>query len=171
MPNWKVILMAGISSLIWSASAQVEGVGLAEERNPLLDAQWNNRLVVVCTEDDGLTDPPLMTAQYDEAFKDWPGYIDRDLILVWLTHDYVMSWHPKPHAVKAATLMIGGSETDDTKLRQRTGCIPETGFVALIGKDGDVKLRSDVMIANEDLFTVIDAMPMRQSEMQRDQSD
>ena len=72
--------MAGISSLIWSASAQVEGVGLAEERNALLDAQWNNRLVVVCTEDDGLTDPPLMTAQYDEAIKDWPGYIERDLI-------------------------------------------------------------------------------------------
>ena len=82
-----------------------------------------------------------------------------------------MSWHPKPHAVKAATLMIGGSETDDTNLRRRTGCIPETGFVSLIGKDGDVKLRSELTIANEDLFAVIDAMPMRQSEMQRDQSD
>ncbi|MEL7031068.1 MAG: DUF4174 domain-containing protein [Pseudomonadota bacterium] len=166
-----VILVAGIATWFCAAFAQEAGVGLTEGRNPLLDAQWKHRLLVVCTEDDGLNDPPLMTAQYDEAFKDWPGYIDRDLILVWLTEDYVMSWHPKPHAVKAATLLIGGSETDDTNLRARTGCIPETGFVSLIGKDGDVKLTSPSTVSNQDLFATIDAMPMRQGEMQQPKSE
>lgn len=163
----QAIIVAWVGTLFCAASAQIEGIGLAEGRDSLLDAQWNHRLVVVCTDDDGLTDPPLMTAQYDEAFKDWPGYIERDLILVWLTQDYVMSWHPKTHAVKAATLMIGGSETDETNLRDRTGCIPETGFVSLIGKDGNVKRTSETILTNDDLFATIDAMPMRQGEMQR----
>ena len=40
------------------------------------------------------------------------------------------------------------------------------GFeIILIGKDGGVKLRSKTPISVEDLFSVIDAMPMRRQEM------
>lgn len=44
----------------------------------------------------------------------------------------------------------------------------ETGFeVILIGKDGGVKKRKTELITTEELFGIIDAMPMRQSEMRR----
>lgn len=35
----------------------------------------------------------------------------------------------------------------------------------LIGKDGGVKLRSDDVVAADDLFALIDSMPMRQREI------
>lgn len=36
----------------------------------------------------------------------------------------------------------------------------------LLGKDGTEKLRSDVPVTRDELFRIIDAMPMRQREMQ-----
>jgi hypothetical protein len=42
------------------------------------------------------------------------------------------------------------------------------GFtVILVGKDGGEKLRKNSILALQDLFDTIDAMPMRQSEMKR----
>lgn len=44
----------------------------------------------------------------------------------------------------------------------------ETGFeVILIGKDGSVKKRKTELMTTEELFAIIDSMPMRQSEMRR----
>lgn len=44
----------------------------------------------------------------------------------------------------------------------------ETGFeVILIGKDGGVKKRKTELMTTEELFGIIDSMPMRRSEMRR----
>lgn len=44
----------------------------------------------------------------------------------------------------------------------------KTGFeVILIGKDGGVKKRKAELMTTEELFGIIDAMPMRRSEMRR----
>jgi putative N-acetylmannosamine-6-phosphate epimerase len=44
----------------------------------------------------------------------------------------------------------------------------ETGFeVILIGKDGGVKKRKTELMTTEELFAIIDSMPMRQSEMRK----
>lgn len=44
----------------------------------------------------------------------------------------------------------------------------EKGFeFCLIGLDGGVKLRKDVPISKEELFAVIDGMPMRRAELKR----
>jgi len=40
--------------------------------------------------------------------------------------------------------------------------------VILVGKDGSVKLDQDRAVASDDLFALIDAMPMRQYEMLQD---
>lgn len=43
-----------------------------------------------------------------------------------------------------------------------------SGFtVFLIGKDGGVKLRRDKLVSARELFSLIDAMPMRQREIQQ----
>lgn len=49
------------------------------------------------------------------------------------------------------------------KVREAVGA---QGFtIALVGKDGEQKLSSDTLIPADELFDKIDAMPMRQAEM------
>ena len=43
--------------------------------------------------------------------------------------------------------------------------------VILIGKDGSEKFRTNEIFTTEKLFSLIDAMPMRQAEMNRKKSD
>lgn len=46
--------------------------------------------------------------------------------------------------------------------------VPAGSFaLVLIGKDGGEKHRSDKVMSTEELFAIIDAMPMRRSEMKR----
>lgn len=43
---------------------------------------------------------------------------------------------------------------------------PDNGYsIFLIGKDGGIKLKKDEFLESEELFRVIDRMPMRQREM------
>ena len=58
-----------------------------------------------------------------------------------------------------------GTSAQAGALRQRLGL--RNGFqAALVGKDGGSKLVSDKPLGPVDLFPVIDAMPMRQQEIQ-----
>ena len=43
--------------------------------------------------------------------------------------------------------------------------------VILIGLDGGVKLRKSELLSSEELFTVIDGMPMRRAEIRRSKND
>jgi len=52
-------------------------------------------------------------------------------------------------------------------LFSRYGVDPTKFTVILIGRDGEEKKRSDVALASAELFATIDAMPMRQAEMDR----
>ena len=46
--------------------------------------------------------------------------------------------------------------------------LSETEFsVLLIGLDGSIKLRQDQIISREDLFAIIDGMPMRRTELRQ----
>ena len=149
------------------AASSAQGIGLAEAPNALENAPWNNRLLVVCTDDDGQNDPPILTAQYDELFADLPGYIERDLILVWLTDSDVLTWRPVWGANDRVTLLIGGEGGDVDALRTKTDCAKNSRGVSLIGKDTGVKQQWAKAVENRALFEAIDAMPMRQSEVQR----
>ena len=46
---------------------------------------------------------------------------------------------------------------------------PGTFIVILVGKDGSEKHRSDTVLQPQKLFTIIDAMPMRRSEMKKNE--
>lgn len=75
--------------------------------------------------------------------------------------------------------MGNGAHERDLVLVEEVGASPEAGAVRarfgvdngfavlLIGKDGGEKLRSDRPLDEAALFPVIDAMPMRQAERQR----
>lgn len=147
------------------AASSAQGVGLAEAPNALENAPWNSRLLVVCTDDDGQSDPSLMTAQYDKMFADLPGYIERDVILVWLTDTDVLTWKPVRGNNDRVTLLIGGEGGDVDALRMKTNCASGSRGISLIGKDSGLKQVWSEAIENSALFEVIDAMPMRQREM------
>ena len=58
-------------------------------------------------------------------------------------------------------------ETDMIFLRENL-FIPTNAFtVVLIGKDGGVKVRQSLPLSTGDLFSTIDAMPMRRQEMRK----
>lgn len=56
---------------------------------------------------------------------------------------------------------------EEPVLRERLGLPPEGFAVALLGKDGGVKLRSTEVVEPKMVFDLIDSMPMRQQEMKR----
>ncbi len=52
--------------------------------------------------------------------------------------------------------------------RPELGVSSEAAFeVLLVGKDGEVKLRREKLVAASEIITLIDTMPMRQNEMRR----
>lgn len=107
--------------------------------DPLQPYRWKNRVVVALAP---TIDNPALQDQR-RIFRDFGAEArDRDLVLVEATDDT-----PRGAA-----------------LRRRFGGGP--GFRAvLIGKDGGEKLASGTPLRRDDLFPVIDAMPMRQDEM------
>lgn len=97
----------------------------------------------------------LAEAQLNIAATHVDGFRDRDLLLVGLAGSN--------DAVPSALL----SAPDDAAARKRFDIKPGEFTVILIGKDGGEKLRSHQPISWEKLQSTIDAMPMRQDEMQR----
>jgi len=166
---YKAAIIFALITLVSVPSSAAQIVGFAEAPDPLEDATWNNRLLIVCEESRGQGDPPIISAQYDEASWDWGGYLDRKLILVWLTPDDAMSWNPVPNPDpnKVATLMMRFHAEDKTQLIPRTDCVTGRSHVSLIGLDGEIKRVWEDAVSNDDLFALIDAMPMRAEELRR----
>lgn len=125
---------------------------MAQAESPLDAYRWQNRIVIIFAGSDATE----QLAQQRRMLASDPGGLqDRDVLLVVLEGDLVV---------------IGGvprPSTDADRLRTAFD-VPEQGYaLLLIGKDGGVKLRSKEPVAAEDLFALIDGMPMRQREMQR----
>jgi hypothetical protein len=97
----------------------------------------------------------LAEAQLNVAARHVDGFRQRDLLLVGLTGSN--------NAVPSTLL----SAAEDAAARKRFSVRPDQFTVILIGKDGGEKLRSHQPLSWEKLRSTIDAMPMRQGEMQR----
>jgi hypothetical protein len=114
----------------------------------LSDARWRFRLVVVnaAAEDD-----PLRSAQRAEIDRDAAGWSERRMRLVEVVGDRVTC---NGRAINAPAAQV----------RAALGLPPTPGAVLLIGLDGEVKLRQSHAATKEQLFRLIDAMPMRRAE-------
>ena len=53
------------------------------------------------------------------------------------------------------------------KLRERYRVDENTFTFILVGKDGSEKMRSDTVVTRDELYAIIDAMPMRRGEMRK----
>jgi hypothetical protein len=122
----------------------------AQTMPDLSEYHWKNRLILLFSSQ---ADNPLYQQQTDLLRADQPGLDERDLLIFSVLSDRVVS----------ETATVGVERA--TKLRERYR-VDENSFVfILIGKDGSEKMRSDTLVTRNELYALVDAMPMRREEM------
>jgi hypothetical protein len=118
--------------------------------NPLKAFQWKARVLVISA-------PSKLDRQYlaqtEMLTHDRDGQKERELEIIPLLGDGE------------------GMPFDVTALRERLSLPPDRFEVVLVGKDGTVVLRRHGPLALGELFTRIDAMPMRRAEMRKRAED
>ena len=108
---------------------------------------WEHRLVLIMNPEG---EHPLEHKQL-EIFKAYKNEImDRDLILLLVTDSEVFD-----------------AEGNSVELSKDQ--LPYSNFsgIILIGKDGGVKLRKPFLVSPQEIFDLIDSMPMRRAEMKK----
>ncbi len=119
--------------------------------NLLESYQWKNRLLLVFapSPEDELYQQQL------EHLSNEDEILERDLIIFHIFGEQ--------GGFAAETRL---SEEESSALRKMFGIDRKTFAVVLIGKDGAEKCRWQEPVESPELFTLIDAMPMRQAETQ-----
>jgi hypothetical protein len=113
--------------------------------------RWKNRLLLVFS-----SSPEDSNYQsFTKASQDHRnGLKDRDILLF--------------EVFEKGQSRLGGSPLKKDSadlLRKQFGIPPGQFFIVLVGKDGEEKRRWQSMVGFDVIFSVIDAMPMRQREM------
>lgn len=137
---WGVLLGA-----LSCASAGAQPSPVASLASTIKASKWQHRVLLVCAP---TPEHPELSRQRELLAGVQPALRERDL----LVREVVPAQLPAP---------------DQRYLRQQLG-VADAGFtVLLLGKDGGVKQRATRPLTPEQLFSVIDAMPMRRQEMRR----
>ena len=146
------------SLLLCCALCAMTSPGLAQDEDPFdLNAyRWHNRLVVVFAE-------KAATPAYQDVVQEIAtvrnAFDDRDMVLISLFEQEPGSAEDRPIPL-----------ADANRLRQKFEIATGSFRVYLIGKDGGVKKEGSSEIRMQDLFNLIDTMPMRRNEMRRKSS-
>ena len=110
---------------------------------PNLDAlRWNSRVLLLFAPE---ANNPQLIQQKGMLDKEEAGVRERDLKIFEIT----------------------GHSPSDEQLRDRFHVKTDSFAVVLIGKDGSKKLKRSEPTESNDLFKLIDSMPMRKNEMQQ----
>jgi hypothetical protein len=115
--------------------------------------KWKNRLLLVFAPD---SNHPLFESLQRDISTQKQAVDDRDLVIF------------KILGVGMSTM--GDSELDPhtaASLRERFDISPKAFSLILVGKDGGIKLRRNDPVKLEEIFRLIDSMPMRQDEMRQ----
>ncbi|MHC5853460.1 DUF4174 domain-containing protein [Nostoc sp.] len=114
--------------------------------------KWKNRvLLVFASSVDNYTYQQQM--QLLQQYKS--GFADRDLVLIQVLATDESYANRQPI-----------DESSAAKLRERFGVDKENFRVILVGKDGGIKRSDTTPVQAKAIFEEIDAMPMRQQEIQ-----
>jgi len=129
------------------------GFGGGRQDTGLDQYKWKNRIILLTSS--SASDIKLVQQLGLLSGKD-QALVERDLILIQLLSK-------SPSLIEGEIL----SQQSAEKIRSQFEISKEEFEILLIGKDGTVKLRSDKPVSSEDLFALIDSMPMRKREMRR----
>ncbi|MCX7554336.1 DUF4174 domain-containing protein [Marinicella sp. S1101] len=119
----------------------------ANALNDITDLQWQHRIILI-NDIENLDDVVQLLEQNKDEIQ------ERDILWFVLSPDGISTNHTQPLSAELKQNIL---KTYPMKSNQ----------VILIGKDGGVKSRFSALQLN-DIFSEIDAMPMRQAEMRRD---
>lgn len=123
---------------------------LAQKSAILAKYQWKNRIVLVFSPSEK---NKIYQMQQLTLAKDMEGIKERDIIVFDIFEKFGKT-------LDKQTL----SHEDCLYLRERFRIGEEEFCIVLIGKDGGEKYRKNTIFSSEELFAVIDAMPMRRAE-------
>lgn len=121
----------------------------------LNDYLWKKRLLLIFSPSESCSDYKI---QMEELNKRKAETEDRDLQILEIFDEEVNHLDS-----------ISISHEQGKSLKKRFGVKTGQFTVILLGKDGGEKYRSKKYIPIEDIFAIIDAMPMRQAEMKERQ--
>lgn len=117
---------------------------------------WQHRLLVLIAPE--ATTVPV-EAQLDALSRRTEALTDRDLRLYQLYENGEGRYQGQPLSPEQVR-----------RLRATVQARPGEQALLLIGKDGGIKRRSPLPVAPGEIFSQIDAMPMRRAEMRRKRS-
>lgn len=149
----KLILLLTLSLIfmIHTYAAATNSDSSCEGKNISLDQfQWNNRILVLFADD---STQQAYQDQINLLKSHNNGVLERDLVIFSIFNNQCS--------------LLGDQIISDASAREiRQRLSPATSYsIYLIGKDGGVKLKKDQVLEVEELFSVIDKMPMRRREM------
>lgn len=143
-------LLVGVQLILWGMSTGKGDVSMEFD----LDAyHWTNRVIILFAESEK---SPYFAEQMQILREEKDGVLDRDLVVV--------------EVLETGTSRCGETSISDASaesLRNRFQAAAGAFHFILLGKDSGVKLRREEPVSAEELFRIIDAMPMRQQEMRR----
>jgi len=115
--------------------------------------RWKNRLLIVFAPD---CNYPLLENLRQDLSASKGEVDDRDLVVLEILAD-------RPSKIGSSPLSPCAAES----LRKRFGVSPKSFCLILVGKDGGVKLKRNDAVKLEEIFKLIDSMPMRRDEMRQ----
>lgn len=118
---------------------------------PLANYRWQNRLLVIFAAE---TDAVQLSEQQKCIAAAEAGFHDRDMLTFVVLPEKVQG--PKQHPAEIAQ-----------QLRQQYQIAEGEFAVLLIGKDGTEKLRKAEVVEMQEIFGLIDSMPMRKAELRK----
>jgi hypothetical protein len=125
---------------------------VSQQTMPLQEYKWNNRVLLVFSEN---PEDQNYKQQFELLKGNENGLKERDLIVLTVFPDRV--------EIKNSTQ---APDISANVLRQYYK-VNKSFAVVLIGKDGGEKKRTQTILNPEELFGIIDAMPMRRAEMEK----
>jgi len=114
--------------------------------------EWKKRVIIILTDE---KEHSIYKKQLTELHKNTKGIKERKLIV----------YNVIPTAY--ATGLTDIEWKNSTRLYKNYKKTKKSFEIILIGLDGSIKLRQTRLLTNGDLYSLIDAMPMRQNERKR----
>lgn len=115
--------------------------------------EWKNRLLFIFAPHSGHPHLKQIQAEISDAKA---GVKDRDMVVFEVLEK-------DPSHMSGSIL----PQPDAVALRKRFEIHPNTYALVLVGKDGGVKLKRNERVALNEIFELIDLMPMRRNEMRQ----
>lgn len=140
-----------MNKLIFLVMLLISGNLLAQESDILKNYRWKNRILIIFSPSNNADIYINQISALNEAKK---GVKDREIVILSIFEKKGLS----------SDNQYFNSEVCE-KLRKEFGIKSEAFSTLLIGKDGGEKYRKNAIFTVTELFTLIDAMPMRKAEL------